>query len=336
MGKKRVGYITIEKDFDVRTLLILMLGTQTDIQELINRNNDRFRKANIIKYADEPETLEKITSEYKENLSSKISTVKQRLASLDNGKHLNQQDANKCFMDSIQAVKDSIEELFVKVPNELQEEFDQGFEYHKSESLVHLNMFISHYSDELSTTKGNHMEGYVYTMMQYGYLFEPAQGNNNYSLLVFLSFYEAYAKRIVGLSLLDLSKSRIKVLIEEKTYQRDNTFDEKAIEALNSTLALLKDNLEYLEKTTRPMAKSCYFVELQKRYKGDIREFIKRFLIDEVDEENKIPYQKSTLIDKNMLRSGKCNRIIDPPVNIPTPPLIKEFFQISDSHYMLM
>jgi hypothetical protein len=59
-------------------------------------------------------------------------------------------------------------------------------------------------------------------------------------------------------------------------------------------------------------------------------------MIAPVDEIHKDPYQKATLIDKKMLKSDKCDEVLEPPVTISSPPLIEDFSLLKDSHYMLM
>jgi hypothetical protein len=137
-----------------------------------------------------------------------------------------------------------------------------------------------------------------------------------------LSFYEAYIKRIIGLALLDFAKRRF-------LYVQANSDDVAPYEQA-------KHILKYVKNMKAPQAKSCYFKDLKKWYKGEISEFIERFMMAPVDEIRRIELQKATLIDKKMLKSDKCDEVLEPLVTISSPPLIEDFSLLKDSHYMLM
>ncbi len=321
-----VAYISVEKSFDIRTLEIIMNGTKEEISKLIERNIERFYSAHLVQYAEDLPTLNKLKKNYCHQLKEKISATETKLASTNNGKQFTSSQASDIFIRTIHAVENELRNLSVDIfpSQELQENISGTFAYQKDEALMHFSMFIDQYISDLKSETNKYLKKYVQTMIQHGYIFSSGDSDDNYSLLIFLSFYEAYAKRIIGLSLLDYAKENRGLLRSELKSSED------------ADRQLAKDILHYADSVKVPDAKSCYFIELQKWFKGEIEEFIERFMIITVDETYIIPYQKKTLIDKKKLRSGKCTDIIEPPFVIPSPSIIDSFFLLSDSHYTIM
>ena len=316
--------IPIDKKFDIRTLKILIRGIDKEIEVLIERNSSRFYDARLIEHAENLEVLNHLTKKYEQQLREKIGITVKRLASTDNGHDLSNVEAADIFLRTIDAVDVALAELDATdfFTGDFQPLIEDELKFQIDESKIHLAMFIKQYSSELKINTDNYLKKYISTMIQHGYIFEKEM--QKYSLLVFLSFYEAYVKRITGLALLSFVKSDKKDLLAQM----------KSSNVEESTQA--KEILHFAENMSLPAAKSCYFTELQKWFKGEISEFTKRFLMLQVDEEHRVHLQKNTLVDKKMLRQDKCSSIVEPPVSIANPPLIDEFFLISDSHYMIM
>ncbi len=315
-----MAYIDSSKDFDVRTLVILMNGNDEALQELIERNVERYHRAHTVEYSENLSELESLVAAYHSQLLNKIKMTRDRLQSTMNTEEVSPQEATMVFIDTLKAVERELEHFAIGsvLSSELAEIADETFYIVKNDSLGHLSMFIDQYLSDLSEDSDNYMKKYIFTLIQHGYLFE--HGGKQLSLLVFLSFYEAYVNRIVGLTLIQTvkeHKAEIRALLP---------IDELGVEKI----------LQYAGSVSVPDAKSCYFTEFQKWFKGDISEFVKQFLIKNVEEDYRIPYQKTSLIDKKKLRSEKCLDVPPPPISIPSPQPIGEFFLISDSHYKLM
>ena len=315
-----MAYIDVDKDFDLRTLEVLMYGDDEEKQELIERNVRRFSDAHTVQYSEATSELTIMVNTYRSRLQSRIESTRNRLKSTMNAETLSLREATDIFIHTLNAVRTELENFNIKsvLSEELSEIAEDIFEGMRNDSLQHLSMFIKQYTSDLSGDSENYMKKYVYTLIEHGYLFELR--DRRLSLLVFLSFYEAYVNRIIGLTLIQAVKdheSEIQVLL---------SIDELGVEQI----------LNYAETVSVPDAKNCCFTEFQKWFKDDILEFVKRFLIKNVDKAYHIPYQKSSLIDKRMLRSDKCLDTPLPPIIIPSPQTIKGFFLISDSHFMIM
>jgi len=159
----------------------------------------------------------------------------------------------------------------------------------------------------------NHTKEYLLAFLSQDYLFDKE--GESYSLLIFLSFYEAYVKRMAGMAYIDYVK-RKKAL--------EDWPDEAWAEAV----------LDYAKRVKVPDAKSCYFMELQRWFKGDITEIVERLLLRTLPKEESEDYrQKRSLIEKKKLRSGGCTEIPGPPIDIPNPALTANFFLLEDSIY---
>jgi hypothetical protein len=319
-----VHYIRIDKKFDIGTLYVIMRNDNSEIKKLIQRNTHYFYTAHTVEYAEDTKTLSDMTAEYEDNLREKIEVAKLRLASTTSGQSIGFSEASAIFKRTIRAVENELKAIeadsfFV---GELGDKIEDDFEQQKDESLNHLSMFIGQYTSDLDVSDENYMKKYIHTMINHGYLFE--KNNQTFSLLVFLSFYEAYIKRIIGLALLDFAKGNRRFLNAQAKSDDVATYEQA------------KHILKYVNNTKTPQAKSCYFKDLQKWYKGEISEFIECFMIAPVDEIHKIEYQKATLIDKKMLKLNKCDEVLEPPVTISSPPLIEDFSLLQDSHYILM
>ncbi len=319
-----MAYIPIDKDFDIRTLEILIKGTNKEIEDLIKRNTSRFYDTHLVAHAENLDALNHLIKEYKQQLREKIGITVKRLASTDNGHNLSNVEAADIFLRTIKAVDAALAKVDANdfFTGDLQPLIEDELLFQINESRTHLAMFISQYSSELNTNTDNYLKKYISTMIRHSYIFEKEK--QKYSLLVFLSFYEAYVKRVVGLALLAFAKSNKRELVAQMKSGND---DESA---------QTKEILHFAESMSVPATKSCYFSELQRWFKGEITEFIERFLMIQVDEEHRVHLQKNTLIDKKMLRQDKCSSIVEPPVIISSPPLIDKFFLISDSRYMIM
>jgi len=315
-----MAYISIDTNFDIRTLEVVMYGEKKALKELLERNTMRYRDSHIIEYGENLSELDAIVDTYRSKLASKVASAIKRLKSTENTEKATSLEASYIFINSVNAVKNELENfsLDTVLSDELCDLVADIFETEKNEALIHLSMFIEQYTASLSIEGDNYMKIYVYTMINHGYLFN--EDGKRLSLLVFLSFYEAYVNRIVGLTLIRaVNEYRTKIL-ELETIERVG----------------VSEIIQYAKNVSVPNAKSCYFTEFQKWFKGNISEFIKRFLIFTVDEEHRIPYQKATLVDKKKLRSDACSDVPLPPISIPSPPVIGEFFLISDSHYRIM
>lgn len=294
-----MAYVQIDKNFDVRTLEVLIKGIDEEIEVLVKRNVTRFHDEHLVDAAENLDVLKLQTNEYEEQLRQKIDTTMKRLASTDNGLNLTEKEARKIFEKTLNAVEDAIQEIEIEklFADELQYVLSDEYTCNKNESITHFNMFMKQYHGELNTNTDNYLKKYITTMIKHSFIFD--KDGEQYSLLVFLSFYEAYMQRIIGLTVLSSVKS-------------GNIHSEEI--------------MQYAENITAPLVKSCYFTKMQKWFKGEISEFIERFLMVQVDEKHRIDYQKNTLIDKKMLKQGKCDSVVEPPIIIPTPSLVNQFF----------
>lgn len=318
-------YVKTNRTFDVRTLEILILGTDKDVDDLIKRNVARFKNAIVLSYAEQPDELDVLTREYERELKNKIDAAMKRLATTsDNGQKISCADTATIFKDTISAVYSALIELepHIFFSERLSTLLEDEFTYQKEESISHFSMFFGQYKGDLEMGSTNHMNKYINIMIRNGYVFE--KDGLRYSLLIFLSFYEAYVKRIVGITLLSFAKENKRYLKKLLNSESDNNKEE------------LELVLDFVQHTKIPLVKSCYFTDFQKWFKGDISEFIKRFLMRPVDESHSIPYQKKTLVDKKMLNSEECLSVIEPPIIISSPAIIDSFFLLRDSHYIIM
>ncbi len=320
-----MAYVPINKNFDVRTLEILMRGVDIEVKELIKRNVSRFKDAHLTSYAENLDKLNILTREYEQKLKENIEATMKRLASTYDGQNISDAEAAKIFKDTIAAVDSTLGALEPDIffGENLSSLLEDEFIHQKKDARSHFSMFVDQYENDLDVNTPNYMKKYINVMIGHGYIFEKE--SQRYSLLVFLSFYEAYVKRIVGLCLLSTFDKDHRGALK-KLIQSEDSDERKEAENV----------LEFVEGMKVPLAKSCYFSNFQKWFKGDISEFIERFLISSVDEAHSIPYQKKTLLDKKMLKSKKCSDMVEPPITIPSPTLIDNFFLLRDSRYMIM
>jgi hypothetical protein len=347
---KKYNYIKKGKPFDVRTIYTLISADTKEIDALLKRNVKIFQRKHTVEYAENLEELNILVREYSQWLKQQVVAVQGRLNSMSKTGNLNSFIKERVIKRTLKAVKESLEKYSFN--DGASEHFIEILEIQKRESLNNFDTFMEYYYHEISIDTQNYTKQYLYTMLQtdylftvekpktlyafndiprYGYTKEPLSYYEEsispklhfgdeinyveaYSLLIFLSFYEAYVKRMVGMAFIEYAKI---YKIEEEW------LDEKWAEEI----------LDYVDNVKLTDAKSCYFAELQRWFKGDISEIIERLLFLTLPENFRGFRQKASLIEKKRLRSGYCNNTPEPPVEIPSPPLIEQFFLLRDSTY---
>ena len=349
MGKK-YNYIKKGKSFDVRTIYTLISANKEEIDALRERNVKLFQKEHTVEYSENLEELNILVKEYSQWLKQQVMAVRGRLNSMPKTGNLNSFIKERIIKRTLKAVKEALEKYSFN--DGTPESFIEILEIQKRESLNNFNTFMEYYYHEISIDTQNYTKQYLHTMLHTDYLFvvekpktlyafndipryryikEPLSYYEKsvyprlhfgddvnyaeaYSLLIFLSFYEAYVKRMVGMAFIEYAKS----YNVEKTW-----FDGEWAGEI----------LDYTSKVKLTDAKSCCFTELQRWFRGDISEIIERLILLTLPEEFRVAHQKASLIEKKRLRSGYCNNIPEPPVEISSPPPIEQFLLLRDSTY---
>lgn len=311
MGKK-YNYIKKGKTPDVRTIQVLTGACPSEIEKVIERNVERFQRSHTVELAEDLPELNRMTEEYHTWLTESLSNLSAHLKTLEENNSLTSSEKEIIVKRTLKEVRKALESY---IPDgEFPKTFLDIFEMQKHESLIHFDAFSDYYFKELGKDDKNYTKGYLHTLLSADYIFSR-ENSEKYSLLIFLSFYEAYVKRIIGMAFIEYTRNHT---IEEEWA------DEKWAEMIRN----------YAENVKLPDAKSCYFTELQRWFKGDISEIVKRLLILTLPkDEYEDFYQKRSLVEKKKLRSEGCNGIPQPPIEILSPPLIEQFFLLRDSSY---
>ncbi len=349
MGKK-YSYIEKGKPLDVRTIFTLITASKEDIDVLVERNVRNFQREHTIKYSSHLKELAVLVKEYTQWLKQQIMTVQNRLHSPSNVSSLNSYIKEGIVKRTLKQVRVSLEKYTFK--EGAPESFIETLEMQKNEALENFDVFMRYYFNEVSIDTQNYTKLYLYTMLHTDYLFavekpktlyafniiprysytkEPLSyyeesiyprlhfGDNinyteAYSLLIFLSFYEAYIKRMVGMAFIEYARTH---KIEEEWHDKEE----------------VQEILGYVNNVKLTDAKSCYFTELQHWFKGDISKIIERLLLLTLPEAFRVARQKASLIEKKRLRSEYCSNVPTPPVEILSPPIIEQFVLLRDSTY---